>query len=362
MITWLKMPFDLIGAFLGWWLSELAGLIPRGLRRPLSGRRETVVLEPSGDAAGESGQLFLRRGEEVEALGGFGEGLAALPAKARRGRRTVVLALPAGRAVTQQVRLPLAAEETLREVIGFEMDRLTPFRREEVYYDQRVLGRDATQQQLEVELTLSPKATVESFLEQAGRLGLTPERVDVATAEPGKTAGLDLLQREVRRGSGGFAKVITVLLLLAATGLAAATVMIPMERKARLVEQLQAEVTAARRDAAAARQLEGELSAQQAQVLYVHELKLATPTKSTILNDVTEVLPDDTWLYQLRVNENRLEISGYAPNSSSLIQIFEDAPGFAEPKFRAPVTQDPKLGVDRFSLELKILTVEGERS
>ena len=78
--------------------------------------------------------------------------------------------------------------------------------------------------------------------------------------------------------------------------------------------------------------------------------------------DVTEVLPDDTWLYQLRVNENRLEISGYAPNSSSLIQIFEDAPGFAEPKFRAPVTQDPKLGVDRFSLELKILTVEGERS
>ena len=27
-----------------------------------------------------------------------------------------------------------------------------------------------------------------------------------------------------------------------------------------------------------------------------------------------------------------------------------------------PVTQDPKLGVDRFSLELKILAGEGERS
>lgn len=355
MMPWLKMPFGLLGAFLQWWLSELAGLIPRSLRRPLSGRGETVILEPAGDAEGQSGSLFLRRGEGVEALGSFGEGLAALPAKARRGRRTVTLALPAGRAVTQRVRLPLAAEDTLREVIGFEMDRLTPFRREEVYYDQRVLGRDNEQQQLEVELTLSPRATVDAFLEQAGRLGLTPERVDVATAEPGKPSGLDLLQREVRRGPGGFARAITVLLLLAAASLGAATVMIPLERKAQLVERLQSEVAVARRDAAAARQLEGELSAQQAQVLYVHELKLATPTKSTVLNNVTQVLPDDTWLYQLRVNESRLEISGYAPNSSSLIQLFEDAPGFAEPKFRAPVTQDPKLGVDRFSLELRIL-------
>ena len=147
-----------------------------------------------------------------------------------------------------------------------------------------------------------------------------------------------------------------MLLLIAAASLGTATLMIPLERKAQLVERLHSEVAAARKDAAAARQLESELSAQQAQVLYVHELKLATPTKSTILNDVTRVLPDDTWLYQLRVNDNRLEISGYAPNSSSLIQLFEDAPGFAEPKFRAPVTQDPKLGVDRFSLELKILS------
>ncbi len=354
MMTWLKLPFGLLGAFLHWWLAELAGLIPRGLRRPLSGRGETIILEPAGDAEGESGSLFLRRGESVEALGSFGEGLAALPAKARRGRRTITLALPPGRAVTQRVRLPLAAEETLHEVIGFEMDRLTPFRREEVYYDQRVLGRDADKQQLDIALTLSPRATVDAFLEQAGRLGLTPERVDVATGEPGKPAGLDLLHREVRRGPGGVAKAVTVLLLLVAAGLGTATLMIPLERKAGLMERLQSEVAAARKDAAAARQLEGELSAQQAQVLYVHELKLATPTKSMILNDVTKVLPDDTWLYQLRVNENRLEISGYAPNSSSLIQLFEDAPGFAEPKFRAPVTQDPKLGVDRFSLELKI--------
>ena len=362
MMTWLKLPFHVFGAFLRWWLAELAGLVPRGLRRPLTGRGETVVLEPAGDVEAESGSLFLRRGEEVEALGSFGEGLAALPAKARRGHRTVTLALPPTRAVTQRVRLPLAAEDTLRDVIGFEMDRLTPFSREEVYYDQRVLGRDAEQQQLEVELTLSPKATVDTFLEQAGRLGLTPERVDVATPEPGKPMGLDLLQREVRRGPGGFARAITLLLLLTAAGLGAATVLIPLERKARLAERLRAEVTAARKDAAAARQLEGELSAQQAQVLYVHELKLATPTKSAILDNVTKVLPDDTWLYQLRVNDDRLEISGYAPNSSSLIQLFEDAAGFAEPKFRAPVTQDPKLGVDRFSLELKILAGRGERS
>lgn len=358
MMTWLTMPFRALAAFLRWWLGELAGLVPRALRRPFMGRREAVILEPLNGPDSQGGSLYLRRGGKVETLGSFGEGVAALPAKARRGRRSVTLALPRGRAVTHRINLPLAAEENLREVIGFEMDRLTPFQREEVYYDQRVLERDAAQQQLEVELTLSPRATVDGYLEQAGKLGLMPQRVDVATAEPGQPSGLDLLQKSSRRGPGGFARAVTVLLLLAAVLLGGAGIWIPLDRKARLAERLQQEVAEARVNAAAARKLEDEVAARQERVLYVHQLRRGTPTSSAVLDRVTALLPDDTWLYQLRLNEDKVEISGYAPNSSSLIQLFEEAEGFAEPRFRAPVTQDPKLGVDRFSLQLKVLTDE----
>lgn len=358
MMTWVKMPFRALAAFLDWWLGELAGLVPRFLRRPFSRRGETIILEPADQPGGEGGRLFLQRGKAVEALGAFGDGLAQLPAKARRSRRSVTLALPQGRAVRQTINLPLAAEENLREVIGFEMDRLTPFRREEVYYDQRVLGRDPAREQLEVELTLSPRATVDGFLEAAEELGLKPQRVDVATGEGGHPLGLDLLQLTAGKRSSRFARAVTVVLLITACGLGAASIAIPLDRKARLEADLRRQVTEARANAAAARELESDMAARQAHVLYVHDLKRGVPSASAVMDSVTRLLPDDTWLYQLRVNDDKVEISGYAPNSSSLIQLFEDAPAFAEARFRAPVTQDAKLGMDRFSLQLRIVEPE----
>ena len=90
MMTWLTMPFRAFAGFLRWWLGELAGLVPRALRRPFTGRRDSVILEPQNGPEGQGGNLYLRRGGKVEALGSFGEGVAALPAKARRGRRSGV--------------------------------------------------------------------------------------------------------------------------------------------------------------------------------------------------------------------------------------------------------------------------------
>ncbi len=51
----------------------------------------------------------------------------------------VVLCLPKDKALTRALTLPLAAEENLREVLAFEMNRQTPFRADQVYYDYMVV-------------------------------------------------------------------------------------------------------------------------------------------------------------------------------------------------------------------------------
>ena len=87
MMTWLKLPFGLLGAFLHWWLAELAGLIPRGLRRPLSGRGETIILEPSYREVTES----YRNSSVIRATISSGQsrrspGANSTSARIRRGR------------------------------------------------------------------------------------------------------------------------------------------------------------------------------------------------------------------------------------------------------------------------------------
>ena len=53
-------------------------------------------------------------------------------------------------ALVRRVTMPAATEENLRQVLGFEMDRLTPFRADDVYFDYRVVSRDAAAGQLAI--------------------------------------------------------------------------------------------------------------------------------------------------------------------------------------------------------------------
>ena len=49
--------------------------------------------------------------------------------------------LPAGSALQRRLLLPAAAADRLRDVIGFEIDRQTPFSADSVRFDTRVLER-----------------------------------------------------------------------------------------------------------------------------------------------------------------------------------------------------------------------------
>ena len=55
----------------------------------------------------------------------------------------------------RRVTMPAATEENLRQVLGFEMDRLTPLRADEVYFDYRVVSRDAAAGQIAVQLAVA---------------------------------------------------------------------------------------------------------------------------------------------------------------------------------------------------------------
>ncbi|TGQ96093.1 general secretion pathway protein GspL, partial [Mesorhizobium sp. M4B.F.Ca.ET.203.01.1.1] len=63
--------------------------------------------------------------------------------------------LPATDVLRRTLRLPAAAADRLRAVVGFEIDRQTPFEASQVSYDVRELGA-AGEGQLQVELVAWP--------------------------------------------------------------------------------------------------------------------------------------------------------------------------------------------------------------
>jgi general secretion pathway protein L len=147
-----------IAAFLGWWLGELGGLVSRRFRQ--AGRRER---RGSVLVFGRQKSVVLQRvGEDERVVGSVDtdapdheQRLSRLLKQVKRRRVTVRLSDELR--LRKILDLPSAAKDDLDQMLRFEMDRLTPFRADEVYFAHRVLGSDARNRRLSVELQLAPK-------------------------------------------------------------------------------------------------------------------------------------------------------------------------------------------------------------
>ncbi len=349
MIGLLRELLSAVSSFFRWWFGELAALVPAPLRRVLSGNGERLLLELDGAGA----RLYRQRGRRREQVPDN-----SVKKRARGKALGVTLALPRALLVTRDTELPLAAEENLREVLGFEMDRLTPFSRSEVYYDFKVAGRDVKRAKIGVSVLLSPRRAVDSLIAEAERQGFSVAAVDVAAETEGETLGVNLLPSMASRPASRFARFAAGALTASAAALLFLAAEIPIQRQAEYAEALSQRVAAERARVAALRELEAEIADLQQQENSLVDLKSSEALTLAKLDHITRLLPDDAWLTQLGLAGDRLELSGFSPTSSKLLTTFEESPLFTETVFRAPVTQDPRFGLERFSLSLKVVAPE----
>ena len=87
------------------------------------------------------------------------ERLAAETARLRPEDCEVEVVLAPELSLVKEVELPAAAEENLHQVLGFEMQRFTPFRTADVHYDHEVTERG--EGRLRVRLAVVPKRVVD---------------------------------------------------------------------------------------------------------------------------------------------------------------------------------------------------------
>ena len=72
-----------------------------------------------------------------------------------------------------------------------------------------------------------------------------------------------------------------------------------------------------------------------------------------ILAAMTRLLPDDTWVSFVHVQDRTVEMVGNSRHAASLIGLFEQAAGFQAPRFLSPVTTNPD-GSEHFDLAVTI--------
>jgi general secretion pathway protein L len=365
MLDWQARLDSALRGALRWWLDELAALIPEDIRRRVASLRSRLLLVL--DEAGA--YLAYETGDQREPLGridlasGQAGAVRRILATALQGRQhvgtDVVICLPAQRALRTTVSLPLAAERNLDAVVGFEFERLVPFKREAVYYAHRILSRNKAARTLQVELTVVPRSDAEVILQLTKRAGLHAIGFEVGSARPASEASKILLDGSDRPAAHPHARLAIAGLASLVVLLAIAGVIIPFVRANGALETLTTRIAEARREAETSLSLQKQIDAEIQDQQFLINRKRQTPTLTELLDTVTRLTPDDTWLTELQLATGEIHLIGASASATALLGLVDQSPSFRNAAFRSSITQDSKINRERFDIAAKIAPREG---
>lgn len=342
-----------------WWLGELASMVPAGLRQTgldagsialVELARREVILKRL-----ENGKIRAVARLALDSLDPAGQRQAFLQGldKVRPGLREVALTLPRDQVLRKTLALPLATAENLRQVLEFQMELHTPFNASQVHFGYRVIERDFDGKQLRLEFAATPRAAVDEAVKSLVGWG---GEVRAVVAEEMLAAGhlVNLLPVAQGRMAPSMLQGVNTwlagLLMLLVLGAMALPVVIKREA----VTQLLPWVEKGRKAAEAADALRHDLDARVEAHNYLLEKRQALPPVIIALEELTRVLPDDTWVQQLEIKGKELQIQGETASSSKLVSLFEQSRMFHDASFRSPLTKGQATGAERYHLALQI--------
>jgi general secretion pathway protein L len=73
-----------------------------------------------------------------------------------------------------------------------------------------------------------------------------------------------------------------------------------------------------------------------------------------VLEELSRILPDNTYVTELRIDGNTVQIVGITDDAPSLIRLMEQSSHFSRATFFAPTTHAPSERGDRFHVEAKL--------
>ena len=354
--------------FLSWWGRELASFLPQRWRDALAEGREALLLHIDGDAIvvrREAGQGALDMG--TIALGDEPEAQRAAFARLRGSIDEPMLrqfyCISPARTLRRTLSLPAAAEDNLRQVLAFEMDRQTPFKADQVYFDHRVLGRDASGRQLHVDLVVIPRAQLDAELARIANLGVELDGVDCwQDAASGRRVGVNLLPADRRARRRNLRLRLNVALVAVAIVLALGVMARTVTNRGQALESMTNEVQTAQEEAKQVAGLRKTLEETIESANFLAQRKRSAIPMVFLLKDLTERLPDGTYLERLNVNEDgRVELQGLSDKAESLIAELQKSKVLTSPSFQGVIQPDPRLKKDRFNLIAQLKPYEAEK-
>jgi general secretion pathway protein L len=340
-----------------WWTEELMSVMPISMRQILFNTNK-LILEIDNDEV-EIYRIIANRKIQVARLiiNDLISNKASSQIKGIVKETNVterILVIPNHQVLEKNISFPMATEENLREVLSFEMDRLTPFASNQVYYDYSLISRNKQKGTMDLKLVIVPKDRLDKLLKKLDDIGFKPHIVTIKGDKTDKGLQINLLPSEKRAKRINALKIVNYSLTGILLILILISLILPIWNKSKFIEKLQPELDKYSTSAEQIISLRKQVEKAENEALFLVEKKQASVLMLEVIDELTQIIPDDTWVNQVDVNDGEVHVHGESVSSASLLPIMESSHLFSSAQFRSPVTQNRRNNTERFHLSAKI--------
>jgi general secretion pathway protein L len=342
------------------WIDSVAGTVSGLLDRLRSDHHVQIIEDAAdtftlrvADGGGKSRTSSLPDRQIRIADGALADPLPADWAKMLRGSRAEMVLRP-NRFLFRPLELPKRAVEFLEGIVRAQIDRLTPWTSADAVFGWTP-PTEAPNDRIELTIAATARAVVAPYVQAIANLGVASVAVLTTPADVPDAAPVRIFEQRAR-GVLEIDRIRQALIaLLLVSGLAAAGA---MGYSAYALDSLDTEQQALDQKIAARRAAmrTGPAAAVSAQRL-LERRKRTTPSNVIVLEALSQILPDHTYVTELHIEGDKLQVVGVTRDAAALIGLLEQSPHFEHAAFYAPTTRTPGDPGERFHVEAHIKPV-----
>lgn len=274
--------------------------------------------------------------------------------KAIRGSRIELILRPA-QFLFRPIEFPKQAAEFLDGIVRSQIDRLTPWKADDAAFGwtQPV---DLPNDRISITIAATARSRVEPYVQALAEL--RSRSVDILTPAPDAGVAatpIKVFQRVARNAVevGRIRRVMTVLLLIVAllgaasitfVAVTGGTLQAQQDELARQISQHRSLIGQSRNV------LSGAALAEQG----LQRRKRNIPSRVIVLEALSKVLPDNTYVTELRIEGDTVKVIGLTQDAPALIRLIEQSQYFTRATFFAPTTRSPTDRGENFHIEARI--------
>jgi general secretion pathway protein L len=347
-----------VGTFFRWWFSELGQAMPQSWQMKLQHALRRVTLNlVDGDL-----QVGVDQNRQVNVLERFSTTQEAvlqlqqvedLLARNELSDAPRYLLLELSGVLSKELKLPLAAEANLARVLSFEMDRQTPFKADNVYFDTQIIERNAESGQLRLQLYVAPRTEVDSVVRTVSGRGFQLAGVDVS--DGARTLGLNLLPPAQRARAVNRKGRINYALAAAAALLLAVVMAQSLALRTHQINELENAISDVQGGAREVMRIKEQIADTSEAAGFLAKRRAESPLAVEVLADVTRIIPDDTYLDRLVIGKSNVQMQGKSQNAQQLIELVNESGLFEEAAFRGSTRLDARSGLEIFEVNAQVV-------